>query len=88
MWNETGWGPMMYGGWWFMPLFGIIFMLICFFLFSRFFSAGGNMCQRKDQQGNMHDIIAELRREIHDLRMEIHELRSQIKTNNKKMEGL
>jgi len=71
-----------------MPLFGIIFMLICFFLISRFFSAGGNMCRRKDQQGNMHDIFAELRREIHDLRMEIKDLRNRNRTNDEKKEGL
>ena len=86
MWNEPVWGPMMYGGWWIMPLFGIVFMLICIYMFSRFFGANESMCSGSNQKGDVYDIFAELRREIHDLRMEIKEMRNQNGTNNDKME--
>ena len=82
MWNEPGWGPMMYGGWWFMPLFGIAFMVICIYLLSHFFSASGNKCGKSNQPEDVHDIFTELRREIHELRIEIKELRDQNKTND------
>jgi hypothetical protein len=77
---------MMYGGWWFMPLFGIVFMVLCIYMFSRFFGATGNMCAKNNQPGEMHDIFAELRREIHELRMEIKEIRNQNEKNNAKKE--
>ncbi len=87
MWNETYWGPMMFGGWWFMPLFGIVFMIVFFYLFSRFFSANGGMCGRRKQGEDVMNIIAEYRREIHELRMEIKELRNRIDKNENKSEG-
>ncbi len=86
MWNEPVWGPMMYGGWWFMPLFGIAFMVMCIYLFSRFFGATGNMCGSNNRLGDVQDIFAELRREIHGLRMEIKEMRNQNTTTIKKKE--
>ncbi len=39
MWDETYWEPMMFGCWRFMPLLGIVFMVVFMNLFSRFFSA-------------------------------------------------
>ena len=71
-----------------MPLFGIVFMVICIYMFSRFFGAAGNMCGRNNQSGDVHDIFAELRREIHELRMEIKEMRKQNGTNNQKLEDM
>lgn len=43
-WNAQGWGPMY--GWWFMPFFGIIFLLLMLFIVRRFFGAGGWFCGR------------------------------------------
>ncbi len=90
MWNETYWGPMMTAGWWFMPLFGIVFMVIIFYLFSRVFHANGGVCgiSRQNHDGDLMAIYAEYRREINDLRMEIKELRNCIDTNHNKPEGL
>ena len=87
MWDETYWGPMMFGGWWFMPLLGIVFMVVFMYLFSRFFSANGGSCSRHKQGEDLMKIFAEYRREIHELRMEIKELRNRIDTNNYKPEG-
>lgn len=87
MWNETYWGPMMHGGWWFMPVFGILFMVIMMYFFSRFFGVDGGMCGRHNKSEDIMSIFAEYRREIHEIRMEIKELRNQIKTNNKNEEG-
>ena len=87
MWNETDWGPMMHGGWWFMPLIGILFMVIVIFLLSRFFGTNGGMCRRHNRPEDVQDIFAEIRREIHELRMEIKELRDQNKINDVNEEG-
>lgn len=86
MWNEPVWGPMMYGGWWFMPLFGIVFMLLCIYMFSRFFGGNGSVCTGSTKKGEVYDIFAELRREIHELRVEIKDLRNQNSPNDEKRE--
>jgi hypothetical protein len=41
MWWNTpgGWGPMY--GWWIMPFFGIIFLVLVLLIVSRFFGGGG-----------------------------------------------
>ena len=87
MWNEPVWEPIMYGGWWLMPLFGISFMLLCVYMFSRFYGANRSMCSGSNQKEDVYDIFAELRREIHALRMEIKEMRNQPRKNEGKRES-
>lgn len=75
MWNGPGWGPMY--GWWFMPLFAIIFLVILLFIISRFFSAGG-FCGRGPMDRRTEDEdLRELRKEIRELRDEIRELKKE-----------
>lgn len=68
-WNSQGWGPMY--GWWIMPFFGIIFMVLVLLIISRFF--GGGFCGRPPSD---RDSIEELRKEIKALRDEIKELKN------------
>ncbi len=68
-WNGPGWGHM-YGGWWLMPLFGIVCMLIFLYFISRIFGSGGGFCGRHNDQGNQANTD-ELRREIRELRAEM-----------------
>ena len=70
-WNTPGgWGPMF--GWWIMPFFGIIFLVLMLLIVSRFF--GGGFCGRPpaDRDGG----IEELRKEIKALREEVRDLKS------------
>lgn len=69
----TSFGSMA-GGWWFMPLFGLGFMLIFIFFLSRIFGAGSG-CKRQppehyDNYDNT-DNTDNLKREISQLRAEI-----------------
>lgn len=83
MWcNGPGWGPGY--GWWFMPLFGIICMVIFLYTISRiFFNNGfrdslppcGRSAKKKDQ-----DTIDELKGEIRELRAEILSLKENKKS--------
>lgn len=70
-WNGPGWVPMY--GWWIMPIFGILFLLIFLFIFSRFFGGGVGFCGRPpaDRDSGME----ELRKEIKALRDEVKELK-------------
>ncbi len=72
MWGP-GWGPMY--GWWIMPFFGIIFLVLVLFLVSRFF--GGGFCGRTP--ANRDSGIEEIRKEIRALRDEIKELKNKDK---------
>jgi len=73
MWWNTpgGWGPMY--GWWIMPFFGIIFLVLMLLIVSRFFGGGG-FCGRPPADRN--NSIEELRKEIKALREEIRELKN------------
>jgi len=75
-WNHAGWGPMY--GMWFMPIFGLLCMLIFIFFISRIFSnRNGGCCgpfnqnhpreNPPNQDALLHEIQA-LRREVEDLR--------------------
>lgn len=73
MWcNGSVWGAGY--GWWFMPLFGIICMVIFLYFISKMF---GNSSLRdsfpcgKHASGKDQNNIAELKREIRELRTEI-----------------
>ncbi len=66
-WYGPGWGYMY--GWWFMPLFGIVCMVIFFYVISRIF--GGSGFCKKPPCGNDQERIDELKREILELREEI-----------------
>ena len=72
-WNGPGpgWGPMY--GWWIMPIFGIVFLVIILFVISRFF--GGGFCGRPPLDRPGGDDIKELKQEIQELRDEIKALK-------------
>ncbi len=72
-WNGPGWGPMY--GWWIVPLFAIIFMVLMFLIVSRFF--GGGFCGRPpvSRDKDMED----LKNEIRALRDEVKELKAKNK---------
>jgi len=69
-WN--GPGGYMYGGWWMMPLLGLICMIIFLYVASRIFGSGGGFCGRHEQQGNQTNTD--------ELKLEIRELREDIKS--------
>lgn len=73
MWWNTpgGWGPMY--GWWIMPFFGIIFLVLVLLIVSRFFG-GGSLSGRPS--ADRDSGIEELRKEIKALREEIRELKN------------
>ena len=72
MWGP-GWGPMY--GWWVMPFFGIIFMVIVLLIVSRFF--GGGFCGRPP--ADRDSGIEEIKKELKALRDEISELKNKDK---------
>ena len=76
-WTGAGWGPMY--GWWLMPLFGIICMVVFLYAVSIIFGRG--FCGRQSS--------TEQQRNIEELTREVRELRSKIKAleENKKAPG-
>ena len=75
MWNYSGWGPM--HGMWFMPIFGILCLLLVLYFISRVFNGNGGCCgpfnnktphDRLQQDELLHEIKA-LRREVEDLKI-------------------
>lgn len=75
-WNGPGWGHVY--GWWFMPLFGIVCMVIFLYVISRIFGSGG-FCGKyplANDQGNMD----ELKNEIRELREEVKVLKGNKKS--------
>ena len=76
-WSGPGWGPMY--GWWVMPFFAIIFLVVVLFIVSRFFGSGG-VCGRPP--ANRDSGTEELRKEIQALREEIRELKNKIGKGN------
>ncbi len=71
-WNGPGpgWGPMY--GWWVMPFFGIVFLVIVLLIVSRFF--GGGVCGRPP--ASRDEDIEALKREIRALRDEVRDLKA------------
>ncbi len=78
-WNGPGCGPMY--GWWFMPIFGILFLLIFLFVIGRFFGGWGGFCGRPP--ADRDSSIDELRREIKALRDEVKELKDKDRKTDK-----
>ena len=60
-------------GWWIMPFFGIIFLVLMLLIVSRFFGGGG-FCGRRP--ADRDSSIEELKKEIKALREEIRELKN------------
>ncbi len=77
-WNHAGYGPMY--GWWFMPIFGLLCMLVFVYFLSRIFGRNGGGCGPFNQNTS-RDILGqdELRDEIKALRREVGELKKQAK---------
>jgi len=61
-------------GWWIMPFFAIIFLVLVLFIVSRFFGGGGGFCGRPPSDRDVG--IEELKNEIKALREEIRELKN------------
>lgn len=74
MWNYGGWGPMY--GMWFMPVFGLLCMLVFVYFISRVFNSHAGCCRpsRQDTSAENQDQ-KELLEEIRALRREVEELR-------------
>ena len=74
MWNYSGWGPMY--GMWFMPILGLLCMLIFVYVITRIFNRNGGCCGQSNQppppedsrQDELLQEIQALRREVEDLR--------------------
>ena len=68
-WNHASWGPM--HGWWFIPLFGLIYMGVFFFIF-RFFNQDRrghgpfmhHLSQGNHKENELLNEVKELRREV------------------------
>ena len=79
-WYGPTWGPFM--GWWIMPLFGIVFLLICLFVLSRFMRGGsGSGCMMPKDHANTDrtkndEKIDELKKEIESLREDVRNLKT------------
>jgi hypothetical protein len=67
----------MAGGWWFMPLFGLGFMLIFIFFLSRIF--GTSSCYNRQPPEHFNNTD-DLKREISQLRAEINTLQEDNKS--------
>ncbi len=74
MWNYAGWGPMY--GMWFMPVFGLLCMLVFVYFISRVFNGNGGCCRPSGQDTSAENQDQkELLEEIRALRREVEELR-------------
>lgn len=76
-WNGPGpgWGPMY--GWWIMPVFGILFLLIVLFIVGRFFGGWGGFCGRRPAGPRDDEAFKELKKEIQELKEEIREMKKE-----------
>ena len=69
-WNHASWEPM--HGWWFIPLFGLIYMGIFLFFIFRVFNQDRrghgpsmhHLSQRNQKEKKLLDEVKELRREV------------------------
>jgi hypothetical protein len=72
-WNQAGWGPMY--GMWFMPIFGLLCMLIFVYFISRIFNRNGGCCGPMSQDPPAPPSQDALLEEMRALRREVEELR-------------
>ena len=79
-WNGQGWGPM-HGGWWLMPVFGLLCMLI--FLYAVFKIFGNGSCRRPSPRTDDQESLNLLKKEKQQLRREIQTLRNNAPDNKK-----
>lgn len=73
MWWNGQWGHM-YGGWWLMPVFGLLCMVIFLYAVSKIF--GNGPCRRPSPRTDDQESINSLKKEIQELRREIQTLRT------------
>ncbi len=77
-WNHAGYGPMY--GMWFMPIFGLLCMLIFVYFLSRIIGGKGGDCRPLTRNPSRHNPVqGELLDEIRALRREVQELREKQK---------
>ena len=73
-WDHGGWGPMY--GWWFMPIFGLLFMLIFLYVMFRIFNRDRySYGPFSDRHPGSNQEQEKLREEVKALRREVKELR-------------
>ncbi|BCL61767.1 hypothetical protein DGMP_24600 [Desulfomarina profundi] len=77
-WNNGGWGPMY--GMWFMPVFGLLCMLILFYVVLRIVNRERELFNRIDPHINQKQD--ELLKEIKALRNEVEELHKKQKKDH------
>ncbi|MBC8208598.1 MAG: hypothetical protein H8E79_05475 [Desulfobulbaceae bacterium] len=71
MWNGSGWGPM-HGGW-FMPWFGLIFLVVCLYFVWR----GSSCHSSSERDAGLRDDLRHLQEEMRELRRDLAELKKQ-----------
>ncbi len=76
-WNQIGWGPMY--GMWFMPIFGLLCMLIFVYCISRIVNRNGGCCGPMNHEPPTSPSQDALLEEIRALRSEVEELREKLK---------
>jgi hypothetical protein len=64
-------------GWWFVPIFGILFLPVFLLIFGRFFGGGVGFCGRPTTGQREDGALKELKKGIQELKEEIRELKKE-----------